>query len=1050
VQTFSELSHRHFVRLPLHADSPKLNRLPCNGPSRSDQPQSPSHAQVRRLNSWRNAIHTLLSCCLLFGLFGLFGQGVSAQTITYVQDNYATPQTPQTAVEVAFNAAQVAGDLNVVAVGWNDSTTVVSAVTDSAGNVYALAVGPTVHSGFASQSIYYAKNISSAAAGTNTVTVTFSGATWSADVRILEYSGADPSNPVDVTAAKFGTSATAGSGLAITTNATDLVFGANLVQTWTTGPGNGFKKRMITVPDGDIAEDKMVTAAGSYNATAPLGSSGPWIMQLVAFRTPSGSGGAPPITPTALSCDSASMTGPGTDACTVTLSAAAPSGGFSVSLSSSNSVVTVPTTLTVPANATSATFTATVSSVGTAQTATLKASAGGGSNTFALQLNANTPTLTVATSSSPSTYGGAVTFTATISSGPSGSVTFYDGGAVIATAVINGTTATVTTSSLIVGSQTITASWPGNANYGAVTSSAITQTVNKATPAIIWIAPVAIAYGTALSSTQLDASSTVAGTFSYSPAAGTVLTAGSHAITVIFTPTVSTDYATATSSVAITVNAATPAITWAAPAAILYGTALSVTQLDASSTVAGTFAYTPAAGTVLKAGSQALSVTFTPTDTTDYTTATATVTLTVNGNLTTPAITWAIPAAITYGTALNSIQLDASSTVAGTFAYIPAAGTVLKAGSQALSVTLTPTDTTDYTTATATVGLTVNTATPTIKWAAPAAILYGTALSATQLNASSIVAGTFAYIPAAGTVLKAGAETLSVTFTPADTTDYSTVTATVPLTVSQVAPAISWATPSAIPYGTALSGTQLDASSTTPGTFVYSPAAGAVLAVGSQTLSVTFTPTDATDYTTATQTVTLTVSQNTPTLSINATSVAFGDVTLNTPATQAVTLSSTGTAAVTVDSAVVTGTGFTMSAATIPVTLTPGQLITLSVEFDPTAAGAATGQLTVTSTSSTNGTAVIALTGTGTATSYAVDLSWTAPTTSTDPVVGYNVYRALSGSSTYQLLNSSVDTQTTYADSTVQDGEVYDYIVESVDDNGVESVPTSPVAVTIP
>jgi hypothetical protein len=375
---------------------------------------------------------------------------------------------------------------------------------------------------------------------------------------------------------------------------------------------------------------------------------------------------------------------------------------------------------------------------------------------------------------------------------------------------------------------------------------------------------------------------------------------------------------------------------------------------------------------------------------------------------------------------------------------------VLKAGSQALSVTFTPTDTTDYTTATATVGLTVNTATPTIKWAAPAAILYGTALSATQLNASSIVAGTFAYIPAAGTVLKAGAETLSVTFTPTDTTDYSTVTATVPLTVSQAAPTISWATPSAITYGIALSGTQLDASSTIPGTFVYSPAAGAVLAVGSQTLSVTFTPTDATDYTTATQTVTLTVNQNTPTLSINATSVAFGDVTLNTPATQAVTLSSTGTAAVTVDSAVVTGTGFTVSVATFPATLTPGQIMTLSLEFDPTAAGAATGQLTVTSTSSTNGTAVIALTGTGTATSYAVDLSWTAPTTSTDPVVGYNVYRALSGSSTYQLLNSSVDTQTTYADSTVQDGEVYDYIVESVDDNGVESVPTSPVAVTIP
>ncbi len=50
----------------------------------------------------------------------------------------------------------------------------------------------------------------------------------------------------------------------------------------------------------------------------------------------------------------------------------------------------------------------------------------------------------------------------------------------------------------------------------------------------------------------------------------------------------------------------------------------------------------------------------------------------------------------------------------------------------------------------------------------------------------------------------------------------------------------------------------------------------------------------------------------------------------------------------------------------------------------------------------------------------------------------------------YQLLTSSVDTQTTYTDSTVQAGQTYDYIVASVDDSGVESAPTSPIAVTIP
>jgi sugar lactone lactonase YvrE len=75
---------------------------------------------------------------------------------------------------------------------------------------------------------------------------------------------------------------------------------------------------------------------------------------------------------------------------------------------------------------------------------------------------------------------------------------------------------------------------------------------------------------------------------------------------------------------------ATPTITWASPAAITYGTLLSPTQLNATSTVAGTFTYSPAAGTILGVGSQTLTVAFTPTDSADYTTAKATVTLTVN------------------------------------------------------------------------------------------------------------------------------------------------------------------------------------------------------------------------------------------------------------------------------------------------------------------------------------------------------------------------------------------------------------------------------------
>lgn len=398
-------------------------------------------------------------------------------------------------------------------------------------------------------------------------------------------------------------------------------------------------------------------------------------------------------------------------------------------------------------------------------------------------------------------------------------------------------------------------------DYNTATAT-VTLTVNKATPTITWATPAAITYGTALNATQLDASSTTAGSFQYTPASGIVLTAGIQTLSVTLFPTDTTDYNTATATVMLTVNRATPTITWTTPTAITYGAALNATQLDASSGVAGAFAYSPASGTVLTAGSHTLSVTLTPTDITDYNSATQTVLLTVNKA--TPAITWATPAAITYGTALSSTQLDASSTVAGAFAYTPSSGTVLTAGSQTLSVTLTPSDMTDYISATGSVILMVSKATPTITWVTPAPITYGTALSATQLNASSTTVGTFAYTPSSGTVLTAGSQTLSVTFTPTDTTDYNTATATVTLTVNKATPNITWATPAAITYGTALSATQLNASSATTGGFVYTPATGTVLAAGLHTLSVTITPTDTTDYNTATQTVTLTVNKTTP------------------------------------------------------------------------------------------------------------------------------------------------------------------------------------------
>jgi hypothetical protein len=153
--------------------------------------------------------------------------------------------------------------------------------------------------------------------------------------------------------------------------------------------------------------------------------------------------------------------------------------------------------------------------------------------------------------------------------------------------------------------------------------------VNQAASHVTWNDPAPITFGTPLSPAQLNATADVPGTFVYQPGAGTVLQAGTTTLHVTFTPT-SPNYATTTASASITVNQATPVITWANPAAITYGTPLSATQLNATANQLGSFAYTPAAGTVLSAGPHMLSVTFTPSDTRNYKSASATASITVN------------------------------------------------------------------------------------------------------------------------------------------------------------------------------------------------------------------------------------------------------------------------------------------------------------------------------------------------------------------------------------------------------------------------------------
>ncbi len=240
-----------------------------------------------------------------------------------------------------------------------------------------------------------------------------------------------------------------------------------------------------------------------------------------------------------------------------------------------------------------------------------------------------------------------------------------------------------------------------------------------------------------------------------------------------------------------------PIINWPTPAPITYGTPLSGAQLDASATgMAGVdltsmLAYTPPSGTVLPAGPQTLSVSFPPVGTTytwdgtTYTSATASVPLTVNlatatvtlGNLNQTYTGLPLSATATttpIGLAVN-ITYNGSPTPPTAAGSYPVVGTINDPNYQG----------------SATGTMTINKATPTVTWAAPAAITYGTPLSATQLDATSPVQGSFTYLPGPGTVLIVGPHTLTATFSPTDTPDYTTSMATVSLTVIQPTPHVA-------------------------------------------------------------------------------------------------------------------------------------------------------------------------------------------------------------------------------------------------------------------
>jgi glucose/arabinose dehydrogenase len=181
-----------------------------------------------------------------------------------------------------FSSSVTNGNLISVWIWYNSNARAVSSVTDTKGNTYTRAVGPTTGTGAMSnwrQEIWYAKNVTG---GTSlAVTATFNG-TFSAEKAITahEYSGLDIANPIDATTSAV-TTGTNGSTAAIATHfANDLVFGTALMEGSATA-GSGFTRRSSIM--NNVTEDKIASTIGAY-AVSVTNSSQVTILGMVAFK----------------------------------------------------------------------------------------------------------------------------------------------------------------------------------------------------------------------------------------------------------------------------------------------------------------------------------------------------------------------------------------------------------------------------------------------------------------------------------------------------------------------------------------------------------------------------------------------------------------------------------------------------------------------------------------------------------------------------------------------------------------------------------------------
>ncbi len=536
-------------------------------------------------------------------------------------------------------------------------------------------------------------------------------------------------------------------------------------------------------------------------------------------------------------------------------------------------------------------------------------------------INKKALTFTGQTAASTKTYDGTTTAivsgTATLSSEAVGAGTTSDGKWYTGDAIIISGTATATYNSAVVGvgttityaTGTLTLGGTNPGNYSISLPANITgASIAQATPTII-SAPTAtdVTQGAQLSTSTLnnDGSASVPGTFAFTAGSTTMSTLGVNSVGITFTPTDATNYNNVTGNTNVTVVAAVvPTLLGTSLSSSLsssYGTASSGVSFTASgSNLTGNITVTAQTGYLVSTDNSSFSpsvsvasgttvyVQFTSTLSAGYynnaiaavlsgggASSSANITTTGSGNLitqATPSISVApiASASLTYGAALSSISLTGgTASVAGSFTFTSPA-IVPTVGVANQGYTFTPSDATNYTSVTGTVSVVVNKATPDINTppTASASLTYGAALSSISLTGGvASIAGSFAFTDPS-TVPSVGSANQGYTFTPSDITNYNTVTGTVSVTVSKATPTIN--TPpnasASLTYGAALSSISVTGGvASVAGSFAFT-APATVPSVGTANQGYTFTPTDIANYNTVTGTVSVTVTQATPTI----------------------------------------------------------------------------------------------------------------------------------------------------------------------------------------